>query len=122
MVRNTWFIHFAFIFMGLALLAGCPASDTPGESSDANATAMTEEEAEIQEALAKLSDEDRALAEAQKLCPVSLEPLGSMGTPLKVEAGDHAIFICCEGCRKPVVADPEGMLAKLANHAAGDQQ
>jgi hypothetical protein len=45
-----------------------------------------------------LSDEDRQLVLAQRLCPVSGEPLGSMGTPLKVTVGDRSLFIYCAGC------------------------
>ncbi len=40
-----------------------------------------EHDAEIAAVLAKLSAEDRALVEKQKICLVSGEPLGSMGAP-----------------------------------------
>ncbi len=38
---------------------------------------------------------------AQKICPVSGQPLGSMGEPVKVQVGDneHA-FLCCNACTR----------------------
>jgi hypothetical protein len=62
--------------------------------------------AKVKEALAKLSPEDAAAASKQKMCPVSNELLGSMGPPVKVDAEGTAVWICCEGCRKPVEEDP----------------
>ena len=56
---------------------------------------------------------DAALARAQGDCPVSDEPLGSMGTPIKVESEGRVVFLCCEGCRKKFERDPEKYLAKL---------
>jgi hypothetical protein len=53
---------------------------------------------EIKEALAKLSPEDRALAEKQETCPVTGERLGSMGAPIKVTVKGREVFVCCEGC------------------------
>lgn len=70
-----------------------PAQSPAGETSEGG-----EEQAEIKEALAKLSPEDRALAEKQKTCPVTDEPLGSMGTPIKVTVEGREAFVCCEGC------------------------
>ncbi len=57
---------------------------------------------DIREALAKLSPEDRALAEAQKTCPQSGQPLGSMDVPVKLTVKGKPVFICCEGCRDAV--------------------
>jgi hypothetical protein len=48
--------------------------------------------------MAKLSAEDRAQTEAQKLCSVSKEPLDSMGEPIKVIVDEKSIFVCCESC------------------------
>lgn len=80
-------------------------------SHDAKETA--EPDPKITEALAKLSAEDRALAEKQKVCPVSGEPLGAMGTPKKIEVKGQSIFICCEGCEEKLLANPDKYLAKL---------
>jgi hypothetical protein len=43
---------------------------------------------------------DRLLIAAQKICPVTGEELGSMGTPVKVMVGEEAAFLCCAGCTK----------------------
>ncbi|MDA7977807.1 MAG: hypothetical protein MPJ50_03430 [Pirellulales bacterium] len=80
---------------------------------------LTEEEkAEIAEALAELSEDDRALAAKQFICPVAEGPLGKMGTPVKVmvptaDGNETPVFICCEACRESLLADSEKYLAKL---------
>ena len=45
------------------------------------------------------SKSDQLHAEAQGICPVSGEQLGSRGAPIKVKVGEreHA-FLCCKGC------------------------
>jgi YHS domain-containing protein len=63
--------------------------------------------------IAGLSAADQALARAQKVCPVSDEPLGSMGTPVKITYGGRTFFFFCESCRKPFLKNPEAYLAKL---------
>lgn len=69
--------------------------------------------AEIVAALAKLPADDRALAEKQKICPVSGEPLGAMGAPIKVDVKGQPVFICCAGCKEDLLAKPDEYLAKL---------
>lgn len=69
--------------------------------------------------MAALSPEDQALVAAQKKCPVGGE-LGSMGTPVKVDVDGRTVFICCEHCREPLLADPEKYLAKLDAQAADE--
>lgn len=71
--------------------------------------------AEIEAALAQLSPEDRSLAEKQAICPVSDEPLGSMGQPIKVDLNGKALFICCKGCEETVREEPERYLAKIGS-------
>ncbi len=56
---------------------------------------------------------DTALIARQKTCPVMDEPLGSMGSPIKVMVGDKPIFLCCKGCIKKVTADPGKYLAMV---------
>lgn len=69
---------------------------------------------EVSVTLAKLSADDRAAAERQKICPVSGELLGSMGVPPKVTIEGRDVFICCDGCKDALEADPDEYLAKLA--------
>lgn len=65
------------------------------------------------EGLKELSPEDRALAETQAICPVSKEPLGSMGTPVKMVHGTRTVFLCCSGCEEDFRKAPEKYLAQL---------
>jgi hypothetical protein len=83
-----------------------PAGHQPGESGHAG-------HSEYADALAQLSAEDRALAEKQETCPVSGEPLGSMGKPHKVTVSGRGVFLCCQGCEGEIKGDPEKYLAKL---------
>jgi hypothetical protein len=85
-----------------------PAPPTPPAEGSDNA-----DPAKIKANLASLSTEDRALAEKQKICPVSGEPLGSMGAPKKLSVAGHDVFICCQGCEKEITSEPGKYLAKL---------
>jgi hypothetical protein len=67
----------------------------------------------IKASLALLSTEDRALAEKQKICPVSGEPLGTMGAPKKINVAGRDVFICCPGCEEDLTSQPDKYLAKL---------
>ncbi len=71
------------------------------------------EKSRHEDALATLSPADRELAEKQKVCPVSGEPLGSMGTPYKVTVKDREVFLCCAGCESRIKENPDQYLAKL---------
>lgn len=104
------------------MIAGC--SQNPADAP-AEPVAVVEEEVveevevpavasnEVTEAMATLSEADRAAALAQKICPVSNEPLGSMGAPIKLTVGGRDVFICCDGCRKELEENPDKYLAKL---------
>jgi Cu(I)/Ag(I) efflux system membrane fusion protein len=41
-------------------------------------------------------------------------PLGSMGVPIKVDVDGRPVFICCEGCRDELLAEPSKYIAKLS--------
>jgi hypothetical protein len=85
------------------------ATDDPAQMPSLNyqTSRLTAEElAEI----AALSPDAQKQAKLQVLCPVTLEPLGSMGTPLLVNVGDDSLFICCKGCLKKVTKNGESML------------
>jgi hypothetical protein len=73
---------------------------------------------EITAAMAELDEADRTTALAQKICPVSDEPLGAMGTPIKVNVEGRTVFICCEHCRDSLLKEPAKFLAKLDAPAA----
>jgi YHS domain-containing protein len=61
---------------------------------------------------------DAALIAQQKVCPVMDEPLGGMGTPIKVMIGDKPVFLCCKGCIKKVEAEPAKYLAMVYRQGA----
>jgi hypothetical protein len=68
----------------------------------------------VKAALAKLTPEDRARAEAQKYCPVRTDSLlGSMGIPLKITLDGQTVFLCCAGCKDRAFANPKATLAKV---------
>jgi len=91
-----------------------PASAPPTRQADSAAHGAPDDEAERQANLAKLSDEDRALAEAQGYCAVAGEPLGSMGPPLKLIVNDQAVFLCCKGCEGKAKSEPDKTLSRVA--------
>jgi len=88
----------------------------PAKAEDPKAKA----EAEIKEALAKLTPEDRKLAEAQKFCAVQTKSrLGSMDVPVKLMLKGEPVFLCCDGCQKTAEADPEKTLQSANQLKAG---
>jgi hypothetical protein len=83
-------------------------------AADEKASAKKDPDAKIKAAMAKLSEADRKLAEAQRYCPAEPENrLGSMGTPVKLEVGGKPVFLCCAGCREHALADPKATLAEV---------
>ncbi len=94
-----------------------PMAPAPGALSAGDA----DEAAEIRAALAKLSATDRATAERQKLCPVTGMALGSMGVPIRVQAGQRTVWLCCEGCEAGFAKQPQKYLEKLASPASPKQ-
>jgi len=96
--------------------ANAIAGKTEGKTTPAaEKNDQQEEEAEIQANLAKLSPEDRKLAEAQKYCAIEDENrLGAMGPPVKILVKDQPVFLCCKGCTKQAQKDPDKTLAKVA--------
>jgi hypothetical protein len=97
---------------------GSPEGEAnPADVQEAFAQAMT---SEIEASLASLSAEDRERAIKQRICPFSEEPLGSMGTPIKVAVAGHEVFVCCEGCEQPLKQDPTTHLAKIGLKPAAE--
>ncbi len=103
------------------MLSGCNAKSKPAPVQDAATTdsAVDEEpQSEIDGELAKLSDADRTLAEVQKVCPVSGEPLGSMGAPIEVTVEGRSLFVCCEGCVEDAKKNFDQYIAELESASA----
>jgi YHS domain-containing protein len=112
-----WFVlSFPTIALVSAALLGCSKEPAPGAVEEVvveEVDVPSLESSEVTDAMAGLSEADRALALAQKICPVSDEPLGAMGTPIKVTVGDRDVFLCCEGCKESFESEPDKYLAKL---------
>lgn len=129
MTRLNFLFPLAVVLVAAWSLTGCGTSlGTAASTSDAQGGHLVHEghdhaghahghgaQSAIEKALAQLSAVDRALAEKQKICPVSGEPLGSMGTPVKVNVNGRDVFLCCAGCEDALRDQPETYLAKLPN-------
>ena len=126
-IRHVFFVLSLIFTAGCGLVVGCgktsngPSPTAPNSSgsvsADAPSAPLTPEEklaARVEAELSKLSAADQAMARAQKICPVSEAPLGSMAGLQKVSLeGGREVFVCCGGCLDALKADPAGYLAKL---------
>ena len=122
MYRWTNYASYGLMFAASLTIGaiGCSKTDPAPAASQSAPAADTHDHDHgatdaVAEAFASLSLEDRAAAEKQKICPVSDEPLDSMGTPIKVTVKGRDVFLCCAGCKKPIEEDPDKYLAKLDN-------
>ncbi len=93
----------------LARVAELKAKGGPDNSG----AQLPEDEGEVKAALAKLDTKDRLLAEKQRLCPISGQPLGSMGVPAKVMIQGQPVFLCCDGCSEQAVGNQAKTLTKV---------
>ena len=50
----------------------------------------------------------------QRNCPVTGEALGSMGPPIPVNVQGQTVYVCCQGCSKRLLREPDKYLAKVA--------
>ncbi len=101
--------------VGAAALVGCTGQNAsaPAASDQAADDWKTGLDEDTVRAFSKLSDADRPAALAQKVCPVSDKPLGSMGKPPKVTVEGRDVFLCCSGCEGDLKREPAKYLAKL---------
>ncbi|HEY1602184.1 MAG TPA: hypothetical protein VGG64_21460 [Pirellulales bacterium] len=109
-----------FLSMGVCLalqVAGCSKTSAPPKVAAppqaTTAAPADDEAAEIAASMALLPEAERAVAEAQKNCPVGDAALGSMGMPFKVSVKGRDVYLCCEGCKSSIEQDPDKYLAKL---------
>jgi hypothetical protein len=104
------------VLLPLAFLAASGCGRGPAEkSTDLKGDAKPPtDEAAIQANLAKLSAEDRKLAEEQQFCAVeNKNRLGSMGVPSKVTIQDQPVFLCCDACETRARAHADRTIAKV---------
>jgi hypothetical protein len=115
-VKKSWW---AWVAAAPLFVAGCTQGPVASGTKTASPTTPTasanaQEEAEIKEARAALSPDDRRLVEAQEFCPMMPDNrLGVMGAPIKVMVKDQPVFVCCKGCIRKAQKDPDKTLAKV---------
>lgn len=111
------FVSLASVLSLALFLTGCGSAQngTPTAAPNTQHTDHADhaDKAEQQANFAKLSEEDRPLAEAQGYCAVTAEPLGSMGPPIKLVVNEQPVFVCCKGCEKKAKSNPDKTLAKV---------
>jgi RND family efflux transporter MFP subunit len=89
------------------------AEELRAKRSSGTQPRTSKDQPDIRKALADLPAADRALAEAQKFCPITDEPLGSMGVPIKLMVKETPVFVCCKGCDSAVLKKPDETLRKV---------
>jgi hypothetical protein len=121
MKTTDWLVPGVLVFP--LLFAGCTGNSSndavgkpdamQGKVASVNPESRSREDKDnVQAAPAQLSADDQQLAQAQRFCPKSGKPLGSMGVPIKVMLKGQPVFLCCEGCEKDAREHPDQMLAK----------
>lgn len=126
---NSWLA--AAVCSAAMVMAGCGKSASPPAANAPANAGTSEEDKEIADAMAKLSAEERAVAMAQKYCPVAAmgegahdSLLGSMGAPVKVTLEGKDVYLCCDGCKEMAEKNPAATLAKaeeLKTRAASEK-
>ena len=112
---NAMCLAISLVALG-TLFVGCSSQEAPdpAPATPPPATAASSEDnAKIEAALAELSPADRQLAETQGICPVTDEPLGSMGVPIKVTVEGRDVLVCCEGCIEELKSNFAKYAAKI---------
>ena len=113
--------------VAVALAVGCQTQTPPVTTASSSPTGQDDHQADaadpkVSATLAKLSTEDRQIAETQKFCAVmNHQKLGSMGVPLKLEIKGEPVFLCCAGCKTKALKNPDETLTKVAALKAGNQ-
>ncbi len=105
--------------VGALLLAACALVGCESKPATGPVTSISSEhaadQAAINESLAQLSPDDRILAESQKFCAIAtVNPLGTMGAPVKIDVNGESVFLCCAGCKTKALGNPEETLASVA--------
>lgn len=110
--------YLGFGLLGLVSVAavaivGCSSSS--GSKSDSASAPMDGAAEAAAAGLAKLSPEDRALAQRQRWCVVEQDNLlGAMDAPVKLTIEGKPVFLCCKGCEATAHKDEKATLKKAA--------
>jgi hypothetical protein len=99
---------------GSIYFGGSGGSKSGSGGSTVRPSTPEDSEATMTQALARLSADDRKIAEKQQFCPIlSDNKLGAMGVPVKVMLENQPVFLCCDGCKKQAQEHPQETLAKV---------
>ena len=55
----------------------------------------------------------------QRICPVTRQPLGAHGPPLRVTVDGQRLYVCCQGCVAEIEKDPQFFLPPPATPPTG---
>ncbi|MDR3637583.1 MAG: hypothetical protein P4L84_27505 [Isosphaeraceae bacterium] len=69
----------------------------------------------------KATAADQRAINAQHVCPVSGQSLGSMGGPIKVARGGQSVLLCCRSCLRALQANPDRYLGTAPSATDGKQ-
>jgi membrane fusion protein, copper/silver efflux system len=100
---------------GSIYFGGSGGSKSGSSVTNVRPSTPEDEVAKLAAVLARLPEADRKLVAAQEYCPILTDnKLGSMGEPVKLVIEGQPVFLCCLGCKKGALADPQATLAKVA--------
>lgn len=69
------------------------------------------------EGIAQLSIAEQHIALQQRSCPVTKQPLGSMGKPIRVSVAGRSVYVCCQGCVDALRKNPTQYLNSGMRHS-----
>ncbi len=97
--------------LGTCFVNGCVEKPAPAPATQA---ITSTDDVKLSAAIAKLPEEDREAATAQKYCAVeNKNRLGAMGMPHKILVEGNPVFLCCAGCEDEALKNSQATLAKV---------
>ncbi len=106
MLKTFFWLSGALSLALVSTFSGCSPNGQNGEPTPAVIVNQTEESEMADIALLE-NEALRSAAIQQGICPVSGEPLGSMGKPIKLDVQGREVFICCSGCEDSLRETPQ---------------
>ena len=101
---------------GSIFIGGGGVTERKGPAAPIRPTTPDDDAEKIAAAMARLSPEDRKIAQAQRMCPIRREPLGTMGVPVRLSLQGKPVFVCCNTCVAEAQADPAKTLIQVEEY------